>query len=168
MDAESILEVLALISPEREPPAPRKVSGAGLLSFQTGMQVNQESHISLFAGKRVLVVEDEYFLADEVRRKLSQLQALVVGPASSVEAALALIEQEEIDAAILDVHLGDEFVFPVAEKLDELDIPFVFATSYDPAFIPKEFSGFTLCEKPTELEKIAKALFASGPSSGMH
>jgi hypothetical protein len=85
-----------------------------------------------------------------------------------VELALALIEREEIDAAILDVHLGDEFVFPVTERHDELDASFVFATSYDPAFIPKEFSRFVLCEKPTELEKIAKALFGSGPSSGMH
>ncbi|WP_117192045.1 response regulator [Rhizobium terrae] len=130
--------------------------------------MNQQSHIDLFAGKRILVVEDEYFIADEVRQKLDHLQAVVVGPASSVEEGLVLIEQEKIDAAILDVHLGDEFVFPVAEKLDQLDIPFVFATGYDPAFISEEFSGFAFCEKPTELEKIAKALFASSTSSDWH
>ncbi|MGK6312317.1 response regulator [Neorhizobium sp. DT-125] len=113
----------------------------------------------MFAGKRILIVEDEYFLADETRRRLDQFGATVIGPAAHVEEALALIKQVEIDAAILDVHLGDQFVFPVAEELDRLDIPFVFATGYDPAFIPKKFTGFAFCEKPAELENIALALF---------
>jgi CheY-like chemotaxis protein len=113
----------------------------------------------LFTGKRVLIVEDEYFLADETRRKLAGAGAVVIGPVADVRSALDLIEVEEIDAAILDVHLGDEFVFPVAEELERRAIPFVFATGYDPSIIPAKFTGFVLCEKPTELGKIAKALF---------
>ncbi|WP_244530351.1 response regulator [Rhizobium sp. NFR07] len=112
-----------------------------------------------YRGKRILVVEDEYFLADEVRQKLAALGATVVGPVASVRDAMDMIEASEIDAAILDVHLGDEFVFPVADRLDELDIPFVFATGYDRAFIPAQYAGFALCEKPTELAKIARALW---------
>jgi two-component SAPR family response regulator len=122
---------------------------------------SDQTFLELYAGKRILVVEDEYFLADDVRRKLIELGASVVGPAASVEQALVLIDDTAIDAAILDVHLGDEFVFPVAERLEELEVPFVFATSYDPAFIPRRFNGFSLCEKPTELGRIARALWKS-------
>lgn len=129
---------------------------------RSGRPSRRATCIHKFAGKRILIVEDEYFLADETRHKLDQLGAIVIGPAAHVEQALRLIEQERIDAAILDVHLGDEFVFPVAEELDRLDIPFVFATGYDPAFIPKKFTGFAFCEKPAELENIAAALFGKG------
>ncbi|WP_431028447.1 response regulator [Rhizobium herbae] len=129
--------------------------------------MDTKNFLPLFEGKRVLIVEDEYFLADETRRKLIQLNALVVGPVATVEEALDLIESEVIDAAILDIHLGEELVFPVAERLDELNIPFVFATSYDPSIVPQRFSGFMLCEKPAELGKIAQALF-DPPSDRFH
>ena len=129
------------------------------------MQVNQR-YLSHFKGKNVLVVEDEYFLADETRRALQALGANVVGPAANVADALDLLSAEVVDAAILDVHLGDELVFPVAEKLEEDDIPYVFATGYDPSIIPGRFNGFTLSAKPIDLSKIAAALFA--PSSNEH
>jgi ActR/RegA family two-component response regulator len=124
--------------------------------------------IRLFSGKHILVVEDEYFLADDVQRKLLEIGAFVVGPSSNVEDALSLINEYRVDAAILDVHLGDELVFPVAEELERRDIPFVFATGYDPSFIPVKFTGFALCEKPTELGKIARALFKPSPDAELH
>lgn len=119
-------------------------------------------YVSDFAGKSVLVVEDEYFLADETRRKLREFGALVVGPTASVRQALALIESTQVDAAILDVQLGGELVFPVAERLEELGIPYVFATGYDPSIIPERFDGFVLSEKPIDLNAIARALFEPG------
>ncbi|MBB4238028.1 response regulator [Rhizobium esperanzae] len=122
----------------------------------------ENSAIELFAGKRVLIVEDEYFLADETRWKLEKAGAVVVGPVARVSAALERVENEKIDAAILDVHLEGEFVFPVAEELERRNIPFVFATAFDPSVIPVRFTGFALCEKPTELGKIAEALFGQG------
>jgi len=125
-------------------------------------------YLSLFAGKHILIVEDEYFLADETRRKLEQLGATVIGPAANVQDALVLLATSEIDGAILDVQLGDEFVFPVAEKMDEANIPFVFATGYDVSVIPARFSGFTLCEKPTELGKIASALFSADGGAALN
>ncbi|WP_310221770.1 response regulator [Neorhizobium sp. 2083] len=125
-------------------------------------------YTQLFRGKHILIVEDEYFLADETRRKLELVGAVVVGPTATVEGALKLVNTSRIDAAILDVHLGDDFVFPVADELERRDIPFVFATGYDPAFIPAAYTGFALCEKPTELDKIAAALFTSNRDSGLH
>ncbi|PDS28468.1 response regulator [Rhizobium phaseoli] len=121
--------------------------------------MEKSNHTKLFSGKRVLIVEDEYFLADETRRRLEDFGAIVVGPTANVRRALDLIDREHIDAAILDVHLGDELVFPVADKLEARDINFVFATGYDPADIPVKYKGFALCEKPTELAHIAVGLF---------
>lgn len=121
--------------------------------------MHSKNFLHLLQGKRILVVEDEYFLADETRRKLEVLAAEVIGPVASVEDAIALIEAEIVDGAILDVYLGDEFVFPVTDKLEALDIPFVFATGYDQSVLPDRFPGFLLCEKPTELSNIARALF---------
>lgn len=126
--------------------------------------MHSKNYLKLLADKRILVVEDEYFLADETRRQLVALTADVVGPVATVEDAIALIETEVVDGAILDIHLGEEFVFPVADKLEALDIPFVFATGYDPIVVPEKFSGFLLCEKPTELSKIARALFGGANS----
>ncbi len=116
-------------------------------------------YMKMFAGKRVLVVEDEFLLADEARRRLQDLGAHVVGPTARVDRALELVEGQHVDAAILDVFLDDKLVFPVATKLDELGIPFVFATAYDASVIPARFNGYVLCEKPVELEKIARGLF---------
>jgi CheY-like chemotaxis protein len=117
------------------------------------------SYSTLFAGKHVLVVEDEFLLANETRKSLVKLGAKVVGPVPRVEQALTLIGAQAIDAAILDVFLNDSLVFPVADRLDEMGIPFVFATAYDPSVIPGRFDGHVLCEKPVELEKIAQGLF---------
>lgn len=127
-----------------------------------------KTYLGLFHGKSILIVEDESFLADEARRKLLALNARVIGPAATVATALAFIDAEKLDAAILDIQLGDEMVFPVAERLDELDIPFVSATSHDRRVLPERFSGFTLCEKPTELEKIARALFGDNRQDDVH
>lgn len=90
---------------------------------------------------------------------LVKLGATVVGPTPRVDRALAFIEDEQVDAAVLDIFLDDALVFPVAERLAELAIPFVFASAFDPSIIPERFSGYVLCEKPVEIEKIAQGLF---------
>lgn len=67
---------------------------------------------------RLLVVEDEYLVAEELRRDLEELGAKVVGPLPSVgDAKRLLADRESIDGAILDVNLCGEMVFPVAGAL---------------------------------------------------
>ncbi|MFP3546706.1 response regulator [Rhizobium sp. SIMBA_035] len=122
--------------------------------------------LSLLAGKKILIVEDEYFVADDVRRTLEGAGASVVGPAPSVEAGMALIDTHAIDGAILDIRLDGETVFPIAERLQLLGIPFVFATAYVRNQVPDRYSGYHLCEKPAELGAIAVALF--GTARGDH
>jgi len=131
-------------------------------------QLDSSDFLHLYRGKRVLIGEDEYFLADETRRKLEDLGAILVGPAANVHDALEIIAASKIDAAILDVHLDAEFVFPVAEELERRDVAFVFATGHDPELVPVRFTGFALCEKSTELGKIAAALFSVGSITDLH
>lgn len=110
-------------------------------------------------GRRILVVEDEYFLADDVRDALTEAGAEVLGPVPSVEEASALIAREErIDAAVLDVNLRGELVFPVADALRERGVPFAFATGYDRWAIPDRFADALRVEKPLQARCIADAL----------
>lgn len=116
----------------------------------------------LFAGKNILVVEDQYFLADDTRGRLQALGARIVGPTARIDRALELIDGNRVDAAILDINIDGDAVFPVAEELEARRVPFIFAMSDDPAVIPDSFNGFILRDSPAELEKIARALF--GPT----
>ena len=92
---------------------------------------------SALAGRRLLVVEDEYFLAAELVEALSADGAKVIGPAASVDDALDLLDDTaQLDGAVLDLNLQGEMAFPVADALMERDIPFVFLTGYDQSVIP--------------------------------
>jgi DNA-binding response OmpR family regulator len=80
------------------------------------------------SGRRILVVEDEYLIAIEMERWLQEAGAEVAGPVPDTKRALALIETEPLDAAVLDVHLNGEPVYPVADRLTERGVPYLFAT----------------------------------------
>jgi DNA-binding NarL/FixJ family response regulator len=73
----------------------------------------------------VLLVEDEALIAMEVARGLAQSGYRVLGPASTVACALALLQGERPDVAILDVNIRGERVTPVARELSALGVPFV-------------------------------------------
>jgi DNA-binding response OmpR family regulator len=108
---------------------------------------------------RILVVEDEYMLADELRTELANAGAVVLGPVGTVEDALSLIGKEpHIDGAILDVNLRGQAAYPVAEKLAARGVPFVFATGYDASVIPNRFADVVRCEKPINIRKIAQTI----------
>src|SRR5438270_8852311 len=84
-------------------------------------------------GRRVLVVEDEYLIAADIAASLEALGAEVAGPAASVAEALTFLERDgdRLDGAVLDVNLGKERVYPLADVLRSRGIPFVFTTGYD-------------------------------------
>ncbi|MGU3540569.1 response regulator [Methylobacterium sp. A54F] len=112
------------------------------------------------AGRRVLLVEDEYFIADDMRRALEERGAEVLGPVGSVDTALALIaETPRIDGAVLDINLRDVMAYPVADRLRERGVPFLFATGYERSTIPARYADVRHCEKPVEAARIADLLF---------
>lgn len=78
----------------------------------------------------VLVVEDEFFIAMDVEMMLEQHGHSVLGPAATVDAALDLLKEARPDVALLDLNLRGQLVFPVAERLRSLNIPFVLASAY--------------------------------------
>jgi two-component system, response regulator PdtaR len=84
----------------------------------------------LFHGMKVLVVEDDFIVAYDMQSMLEEQGAEVIGPASSLQEARALLADSQPNAAVLDVNLNGEYVFPLAEDLRARGIPFLFATAY--------------------------------------
>ena len=112
------------------------------------------------AGRHILVVEDDYFIANDLVATLEAAGATVVGPAASVSVALNLIEQaDRIDGAVLDINLQGEMAYPVAKALLERAVPFVFATGYNRQSIPACYAHVPVYEKPLEPRQITKAMF---------
>ncbi|TZF89867.1 response regulator [Lysobacter lacus] len=112
-------------------------------------------------GLKVLLVEDEYVLALGLTDALADLGAVVIGPVATVEDALALVERmPEIDAAVLDVNLGREVVYPVADSLAARGIPFLFATANERADLPERFAHVPVCAKPFHVEAFRDAVAA--------
>ncbi len=108
---------------------------------------------------RVLVVEDEYFIADEISRALESDGAKVLGPIATLKDALAFVaDDNKIDAAILDVNLQGQMVFPLADDLQSRGVPFVFATGYDLSIMPSRYRSVPHFEKPFSFEKLINAL----------
>lgn len=104
--------------------------------------------------RRVLVVEDEYFIADEIRLGLVDLGAEVLGPFADVQQASAFLRTgTPIDAALLDINLRSEMVFPLARALRSRGIPVVFTTGYGKGAIGPEFRNIELWQKPLDLKR---------------
>lgn len=110
--------------------------------------------------RRVLVVEDEYLIARALAEGLSQRGVIVVGPASDLTTALALADAEPLDAAILDINLDGQSVYPLADTLLQAEVPFGFATGYDLVVIPEQYRAVPFWQKPCTVEALAGALRA--------
>jgi len=123
------------------------------------MSILNEGNEAGLSGCRILIVEDEYFLADDMVRVLSSSGAEIVGPIGEADEALAALDgSTPIDCAILDINIRGEMVYPVASALRSRNIPFVFATGYDQAAIPAEFEDIPRWEKPFDPAALAGAL----------
>jgi CheY-like chemotaxis protein len=83
-----------------------------------------------FAGRRLLIVEDELLIALELQHIVEQLGGTVVGPAGSVEGALQLLSETTPDAALLDANLRGGRVTPVAQACRDQSVPFALVTGY--------------------------------------
>jgi len=104
------------------------------------------------AGRHVLVVEDEYFIADEIRQGLVALGAEVIGPFADFKEASATVRSgARIDVALLDVNVRSEMVFPLARALRSREVPVVFTTGYDKDWLGTEFQDVVLWQKPLNL-----------------
>lgn len=112
-------------------------------------------------GLRVLIVEDEMMVSMLIEDMLSDMGCHVVGPAARLEEALALAENAELDCAVLDLNLGGQSTFPVADLLRAKGAPFAFATGYGDAGLREIDRDRLVLQKPfreVDLARILRAL----------
>ncbi len=119
-----------------------------------------EAASNLLAGAGVLAVEDESLVAMFLEDSLQELGCDVIGPAARVEEALELLERHEVNAAVLDINVAGEQVFPVADRLVALGVPFVFATGYGAAGLAEAHQSRQVLPKPYSAAALRKALEA--------
>jgi len=124
----------------------------------------------ILSGKAIMIVEDEYLIALNIEMAMVELGASVIGPFSQIDDALVALKGSGLpDAAILDINIRGRHVFPVADRLQERQIPFVFATGYDNWTIPGHLSHVPRFEKPVDPVRLVRALvgqFAESDKSG--
>lgn len=111
---------------------------------------------------RVLVVEDEVAVAMLIEDMLEELGHAVVGPLASVEQALAAIEREGADCAILDVNLRGVPAYPIADALRARGIPYAFSTGYGAAALRKEDLDSPVLQKPFRSSDLAGVIAGFG------
>ncbi|WP_370868373.1 response regulator [Phenylobacterium sp.] len=114
--------------------------------------------IAKLAGLRVLVVEDEMMVSMLIEDMLSDLGCKVIGPASRLEEAIELVGSSELDCAVLDVNLGGQPIFPLADILREKGAPFAFATGYGDAGLRDVDKGTPVLQKPFRESDLARIL----------
>ncbi len=112
---------------------------------------------------RVLVVEDELLLSMSLEDMLGDFGCEVVGPAASIAEALALATDAQIDVAVLDMNLGGQPVFPVADALKARGVPYVFASGYGQSGLSDAHHDAPLLQKPFRQADLEQALIGLKP-----
>jgi CheY-like chemotaxis protein len=114
---------------------------------------------NVLRGRRVLLVENDYITAEDLKAELERLGVEVMGPAPDVASGMDLLASDAPpDAAILDINLSGEMVFPLADRLREQHIPFIFATGYDCSSLPEPYTRHPCHEKPLDMRQLVRAL----------
>lgn len=114
-----------------------------------------------FAGRRVLVVEAEFLVSLATTDLLENVGCEIVGPATSLAMAVRLAQSEPLDAAVLDIDVGGEMIWPVAEELDRRGVPFLFLSAINQMMIfPALFAANPRLDKPVEQNRLLP-LFAT-------
>src|SRR6185436_18695464 len=107
---------------------------------------------------RILILEDEALIAMDVRETLEREGFEVVGPFDRVIPAMVAVKGIPIDGAILDVAIGTEQAYEVAEALTAANIPFVWATAYARNELPPEYRAQPCLQKPFDTAELTSTL----------
>jgi DNA-binding NtrC family response regulator len=118
----------------------------------------QESADRPLEGTRVLVVEDEYFIADDIARALRAAGAVPVGPVASVEDAEALLDAKKIDAAILDLNLRGVIASGLVERVSKEQLPTIVVSGYGEQGLPELTVNLPRLEKPVDCKLVVRRL----------
>ena len=120
---------------------------------------------------RILLVEDEFLVAMVAEEALIEFGCTVIGPVDRIEVAIELAESEPLDAALLDVNIAGNPVYPVAEVLARRGVPFAFVSGYgasDPG-CPEAYRAAPVMPKPygtADIERILALLLRPAGLAG--
>lgn len=112
-------------------------------------------------GRRVLVIEDESLITMLLEDALDSMGCELVGTAARYQDAMDKATSLSFDVAILDVNLGGEKTFPIAEALIVRGVPFVFSTGYGAGSLPESLQKTPILHKPFQLRDLERALSAA-------
>ena len=111
-------------------------------------------------GKRILIIEDSPVVAPFTADVVEELGATVVGPAPNIASARQLIEEEQFDAALMDIHIRGERAFYLCDLLEAKGVPFVLTSGYADWQIPEKWQDRPRLQKPYTLQQVEGALNA--------
>ena len=121
--------------------------------------MTEDQRSGALTGLKVLVVEDQYFLADEISQALTDAGADVVGPFREMADGYEALERNpNLAGAVLDINLDGIMVFPIADALRARGVPFLFTTGYDERSIPTAYCDVPRCEKPINAADVIRRL----------
>ena len=111
----------------------------------------------ILRGRRVLVVEDQFLIAEEMRRAVERLGGRVVGPVASVEGALSVAAEQRLDLALLDVDVRGAQIYPAADELISRGAPVIFTTGFEREAMPACYRDLPRIDKPVTVKALAAA-----------
>lgn len=110
-------------------------------------------------GKYILVVEDEPLLSLDICVQIEENGGSVMGPAATLASGHALLRGQRPDGAILNIRIGDEVIYPLADEVLHAGIPVVFASSEARSAIPERYAAVPLLGKPLDMIVAIEKLF---------
>ena len=122
--------------------------------------IKEGSGTADLAGRRVLVIEDSPVVGPFTADILEDLGCAVVGPAPNLAMARELIEEEDFDAALVDLHIRGERVFGLCEMLEAKDVPFILTSGYADWQMPDKLRDHPRLQKPHTIDQVRDALGA--------
>lgn len=109
-------------------------------------------------GRRVIIIEDDYYQAQDCRHLLEEAGAQVIAMSGTLPDVDTLLAGGPLDAALLDINLGHGLSLDFARELRRRAIPFLFLTGYDAATLPEDLAGSAYISKPAEGARILATL----------
>ena len=110
------------------------------------------------AGRKILVVEDSPVVAPFTADLLMELGCEVIGPAPNMAAARELVDAGCFDAALMDIHIRGERVFPLCDALEAKGVPFVLTSGYADWQIPEKWQSAPRLQKPYTIDQVRQAV----------
>jgi CheY-like chemotaxis protein len=122
---------------------------------------NSNLRTSTLTGDRIMIVEDEALIAMAMSDLVTELGFKVVGPYSNLKDAMAALKGDGVDGAILDINIGGELIYPLADILIARNLPFIFTTGYGKESIASSYENIQVLHKPVERKALRQIFVRS-------